>query len=68
MDSVDRIADRTLGYLGLFLIGAISWVADHVGTASHPVPIAGARVAPRSKAPAGVPRPRPLATSQRTGG
>ena len=68
MDTVDRIADRTLGYVGLFLIGAISWVADHVGTASRPAPTAGACMAPRSSAPGGIPRPRSLATAQRTGG
>ncbi len=27
-----RRVDRGLGYLGLFLIGSLSWLADHSGT------------------------------------
>jgi hypothetical protein len=38
MATVERIADRGLGYLGLFLIGAMSWVADHLCSAHGPVP------------------------------
>jgi hypothetical protein len=63
METVARITDRTLGYLGLFLIGAISWVADHVGEAREPAPSVGARRPSRPRVPAG-----PLATSHRAGG
>ena len=31
MKALNKITDRTLGYLGLFLIGAISWTADRLG-------------------------------------
>lgn len=33
MGAFDGIAGRCLGYLGLFLIGAISWAGDHLGPA-----------------------------------
>jgi len=67
MGTVNRIADRTLGYLGLFLIGAVSWVADHTWVA-RPMPAVGARPASRPDAPAGVPPQRSLASARRTGG
>jgi hypothetical protein len=35
MKAPSRITDRTLGYLGLFLIGAISWTADRLGTSGR---------------------------------
>ena len=34
MKALNRIADRTLGHLGLFLIGAISWTADRLGASA----------------------------------
>ena len=63
METAARITDRTLGYLGLFLIGAISWVADHLGEARQPAPTVG----PRRPSRPGVPA-RPLATAHRAGG
>lgn len=38
MGAIERIADRSLGYAGLFLIGAMSWVADRLGPARRPAP------------------------------
>jgi hypothetical protein len=38
MRNLKLLADRGLGFLGLFLIGALSWLADHVGTAEGPEP------------------------------
>ena len=35
--------DRGMGYLGLFLIGAISWLADHIRPARVPTALLGAR-------------------------
>ena len=32
------IRDRGLGYLGLFLIGSLSWIADHLGPGRVPAP------------------------------
>jgi hypothetical protein len=43
MERLERVADRCLGYLGLFLIGAISWVAERMGPAPQPAPGARAR-------------------------
>jgi len=63
METVARITDRTLGYLGLFLIGAISWVADHMGEARNAAPTGGTRRPSRPGVPG-----RPLATAHRTGG
>ena len=40
---VDGVTDRCLGYLGPFLIGAISWVADRMGPTPQPAPRARAR-------------------------
>jgi hypothetical protein len=68
MGTVGRIADRTLGYLGLFLIGAVSWVAEHAGAAGRPTPAVGARPTLHPAPPVGVPHQRPLATAQRAGG
>src|SRR5262249_23490252 len=62
MDTVARITDRTLGSLGLSLIGAIPGVADHVDGARHPAPTAGTRRPARTGAPA-----RPLTAAHRTG-
>jgi hypothetical protein len=39
-------ADRGLGYLGLFLIGSLSWLADHMGTEFAPASRPGRRPAP----------------------
>ena len=33
MTKWERRVDAGLGYLGLFLIGSISWLADHIGRA-----------------------------------
>ena len=41
-----RRADRGLGYLGLFLIGSLSWLADHMGTEVAPASRPGRRPAP----------------------
>jgi len=43
MGTVERVVDRCMGYFGLFLIGAISWVADRMGPAPEPAPRARAR-------------------------
>lgn len=43
METIERVADRCMGYLGLFLIGALSWVADRMGPAPQPAPRARAR-------------------------
>jgi hypothetical protein len=43
MERLERIADGCLGYLGLFLIGAISWVAERMGPVPRPAPGARAR-------------------------
>jgi hypothetical protein len=32
MSDWTKVADRGLGYLGLFLIGTLSWLAAHIGT------------------------------------
>jgi hypothetical protein len=34
MKPLSRITDRALGYLGLFLIGSISWTANRLGTSA----------------------------------
>jgi hypothetical protein len=36
MKRVEQISDRFMGYAGLFLIGALSWAADHMGPTRHP--------------------------------
>ena len=36
MTDWEQRADRGLGYLGLFLIGSLSWLADHIGTELTP--------------------------------
>jgi hypothetical protein len=59
MKTLSRITDRALGHLGLFLIGAISWTADRLGT-SAPEPGIPFRVVPLRSA-------RPKAAG-RTGG
>jgi hypothetical protein len=46
MERLERVADRFLGYLGLFLIGAISWVAERMGPAPQPAPGRARRVSP----------------------
>ena len=46
MGIVNGVADRCLGYLGLFLIGAISWMADRIAPAPEPAPRARARRIP----------------------
>jgi hypothetical protein len=51
MGPLDRITDRCLGYLGLFLIGAISWAADRLGPANR-LPGVPTRVVHRTLAPA----------------
>ena len=33
MTKWERRVDAGLGYLGMFLIGSISWLADHIGRA-----------------------------------
>jgi hypothetical protein len=43
MRPLDRIADRALGSLGLFIIGAISWAADRLTAAGRPAPETPAR-------------------------
>ena len=70
MGTVERIADRGLGYLGLFLIGAMSWVADHLAPAPRPAPRAPARTVALQGATRGrADRPGvALATTQHTGG
>jgi hypothetical protein len=50
MTNWERRVDRGLGYLGLFLIGSISWLADHIG-----------RVSVTTTANAAGPRPRIVA-------
>jgi hypothetical protein len=57
MKRVEQISERFMGYLGLFLIGALSWAADHMGPERHPVSGASARVVTRRAAdPIGRPR------------
>ena len=66
METFDGIAGRCLGYLGLFLIGAISWAADHLGPAPG-VPVR--MVSRRSARPYRALRPgAALARTQRTNG
>jgi hypothetical protein len=60
MGPLDRIADRSLGYLGLFLIGAISWMADRMGPVTRPEPGVPTRMVRRTPAPAGRLVPAPL--------
>jgi hypothetical protein len=36
MKRVEQVSDRFMGYLGLFLIGALSWAADHMAPRRHP--------------------------------
>jgi hypothetical protein len=36
MRTMATVGDRLMGYLGLFLIGAISWVADRTGPSRLP--------------------------------
>ena len=43
MGILDRVVERGMGYLGLFLIGVISWVADRTGPTPQPAPRARAR-------------------------
>jgi hypothetical protein len=64
MRPIDRITDRALGYLGLLLIGAISWTADRLsaGAVEPRVPAGQAVRRPASRAGAGRPRMTPVAT------
>jgi hypothetical protein len=66
MRNVEQVVDRFMGYLGLFLIGALSWAADRLGPAGQAAPETGAQNAPRRKAaPDRAVRPGiPLATNQ----
>jgi hypothetical protein len=49
METVERAADRFAGYLALFLIGAIGWVADRMGPAPQPAPrVRARRVSPHT--------------------
>jgi hypothetical protein len=50
MGTIVRVAaDRWMGHLGLFLIGAISWVVDRMGSSREPARRARARhVSPHS--------------------
>ena len=50
MRAVEVLVDRSMGYLGLFLIGAISWVADRMGPAPQPAPRVRARRVPHHSA------------------
>jgi hypothetical protein len=61
---MEQVSDRFMGYLGLFLIGALSWAADRMGPTRRPASGAGAReVARRTADP--IVRPRiPLAAHQ----
>jgi hypothetical protein len=43
MRTVERMADRCLGHLGLFLIGVMGWVADRMEPAPQPAPRARTR-------------------------
>jgi hypothetical protein len=61
MKTLSSITDRALGYLGLFLIGAISWTADRLGASglqpgvpTRVVPLRSAR--PNTAGRAGVTR------------
>jgi hypothetical protein len=40
--------DRVLGYVGLFLIGSLSWLADHVGAGLFAAPGSRRRSTPPS--------------------
>jgi len=40
------LTERGLGYLGLVLIGALSWAADHAAPSDRRAPTARPRVAP----------------------
>jgi hypothetical protein len=59
-----RRADRGLGYLGLFLIGSLSWLADHMGTKPTPASSPGrwpvARPSPRATDMPVIERPESL--------
>jgi hypothetical protein len=47
MRAMETVGDRLMGYLGLFLIGAISWVADRTGPprlTARPAPVVTSRV------------------------
>jgi hypothetical protein len=43
MTKWERRLDRGLGYLGLFLIGSISWLADHLRGGRAPEATGGSR-------------------------
>ena len=52
MKTRDEHIDRILGYLGLFIIGALGWTADRLGE------VPAARPAPRPKTAHGISRAR----------
>lgn len=49
MATAATIADRTLGYVGLFLIGSISWAVDHPDATQRPAQTVRARVVSRPR-------------------
>lgn len=49
MATAATIADRTLGYAGLFLIGSISWAVDHLDRAHRPARTVPARMVSRPR-------------------
>ena len=47
MRALEAVGDRFMGYLGLFLIGAISWAADRMGPPrlpARPTPVVPSRI------------------------
>ena len=69
MGTFERIVDTGLGYLGLFLIGAVSWTADRLPLAGRPEPGVPTRMVshPRVTPGRGI-RPVSQATTPRAGG
>ena len=69
MRPLSTIADRAMGYLGLFLIGAISWAADRRGS-TGPEPGIPTRMVPRrGVVPKGAAHPGvPFTTTPRAAG
>jgi hypothetical protein len=70
MGPLDTIADRCMGHLGLFLIGAISCTADRLRPGIRPEPGVPTRIVPRrNPTPERAARPgASLPTTQRAGG
>jgi hypothetical protein len=63
MRPIDRITDRALGYLGLLLIGAISWTADQLSAGAVEPGVPAGQVVRRPAPRAGAGRTRVTAVA-----